>query len=62
MMSNGGKKFKILFQIDFPGEYRWVNKAAFTAMVKGLGKHVKLSEDEYEDYMESILAPGAEIF
>jgi hypothetical protein len=39
-----------------------VNKAAFTAMVKGLGKHVKLSEDEYEDYMESILAPGAEIF
>ena len=60
MMSNGLERS--LFKIDFPGEYRWVNKAAFTAMVKGLGKHVKLSEDEYEDYMESILAPGAEIF
>lgn len=51
-----------LFQIDFPGEYRWVNKAAFAAMVKGTGKHVKLSEDEYEDYMQSILSPGAPIF
>ncbi|CAG5098487.1 Oidioi.mRNA.OKI2018_I69.XSR.g15713.t1.cds [Oikopleura dioica] len=53
---------KAMFDIDFPGEYRWVNKAAFAAMVKGTGKHVKLSEDEYEDYMQSILSPGAPIF